>query len=302
MRTLLGRTRVVLASAAVLALTLVAERARGGADGDRQEPRADAIATAPGWVDVEGGLRRLAPAVGGIVVEVAVKEGDVVEAGALLARLDDGEAKLEAESAAIEVARAERERAGAARELGRKRDEARRLAPLVAAQTEPADELRRVHGDVADLESRLALADLAIRSARLKAALADERARRLSVRAPARGEVLRVLARVGDTAAAGSPLVWFAGDGRRIVRAELDERLFGRVRAGMRAEVRAEYDDAVVYPARVLRVARAVGPVEALPEVRPSAKDDRVVECVLELDGDRLLIGQRVLVRVTGGE
>ncbi len=274
----------------------------GAARGDAEPKASPPVATAPGWVDVEGGLRRLGVAVEGAVAEVAAKEGDVVESGAVLLRLDDREPRLEAKAADLEVTRAIREGEGVARELARRRSEEKRLQPLVAAESEPMDELRRVRAEIQDLESKVALAELATESAKLKAGIAAEHLRRLEVRAPARGEVLRVLARPGDAAVPGSPVVLFAPQGRRLVRAEIDERMFAAVRAGMRAEVRPEYDETKVYGARVERVARAVGPVVGLPEVRPAAKDDRVVECVLALDTAELLIGQRVLVRILGGE
>lgn len=299
-----SRWRAITIGVAVIlagASSLRNAKAQGGGAAARPATT-EPVATAVGWVDVEGGLRRLGVASGGTIEEVTAKEGDIVEPGAVLLRLDDREARLEAQGAAIEVLREQRGRSALVLELGRRREDAKRLQPLVAAEAEPVDELRRARAEITDLESRVELAGLAEQGAKLKADLAAERLKRLQVRAPLRGEVLRMLGRVGDTAAPGVPLVWFAAEGRRIVRAELDERLFGRVAAGMKAEVRPEYDDAKIFAARVIRMGRAVGPVEGLLELRPSAKADRVVECVLTLDTQDLLIGQRVLVRVMGGE
>lgn len=289
-----GRTVTALAAAAAGLLTLHAHGGGAPVVASANAP----VATAPGWVDVTGGLRRLGVGAPGIVTDVPVSEDDSVSGGAVLLRLDDRDERLEQEAANVEVARERRKHSTLADALARAREAASRLAPLVAQQSEPADELRRARATVADLESRRKLAELAVHAAELRAALARRRVEEREVRAPSRGKVLRLVAHPGDAVSPGVPLVWFAPEGPRVVRAELDERFFGRVRAGMRAEVRPEYDDTRVYTAAVLRVADLVGPVRGLPEVHPAARDDRVVECVLALGASDLRIGQRVLVRI----
>jgi HlyD family secretion protein len=273
--------------------------------GDETRPVAGAstapVASAPGWVDVKGGLRRLGAAEPGIVQTVLVKEGETVGAGDVLLRLDDRESAIDAQLAEIEVQQRRAESARLANRLALRRRAVDRLGPLVKKEAEPEDELRRAQAEVADLESRIGLARLAVESAELRSELAEKRLLRHAIHAPSRGMVVRVLAHPGDAAMPGSALLWFAGEGPVIVRAELDERLFGKVRAGMNAEVSPEYDERNVYKARVLRVSRVIGPVTTLPEVKPAAKDDRVVEVVLQLETTDLLIGQRVLVRIFGG-
>jgi multidrug resistance efflux pump len=259
------------------------------------------IATAPGWVDVEGGIQRLGVRTEGTVQTLAVREGQGVAAGELLLKLDDQQTVLELRSAGIEIERHQSEQAALDAQLQRARADLTRLTPLVAEQAESADELRASSAHVGDLQAQLDMAKLAERSAMLLQQQLQQREKRLELRAPAAGEILRVMTHAGDAVAPGTPLLSFAGNGQRIVRAELDERLFGQVSAGMIAEVAPEYDDMKVYDARVLRVAHSVGPVQSLPDLRVAAKDDRVVECVLSIEGNDLLIGQRVLVRVMGG-
>jgi RND family efflux transporter MFP subunit len=290
--------------AIALALIVVCTWTFAGS-GDAARPAtgasAVAVASAPGWVDVKGGLRRLGAAESGIVQAVLVKEGGTVDAGDVLLRLDDRESAIDAQLAEIEVQQRRAENTRLVNQLALRRRAAERLRPLVKKQAEPEDELRRARADVADLESRIGLSRLAVESAELRSELAEKRLSRHAIRAPSRGRVVRVLAHPGDAVTPGSALLWFAGAGPLIVRAELDERLLGKVRAGMNAEVSPEYDERDVYKARVLRVSRVIGPVTALPEVKPAAKDDRVVEVVLELETTDLLIGQRVLVRIFGG-
>ena len=273
-------------------------RGDGGAGAPPAAVPNDIVATAPGWVDVQGGTQRLGARSDGVVQSIAVKDGDTVAAGDLLLRLDDSQAQIDTHLAEVELQRRRQEQAALGAQLGRAQEEAARLGPLVEQQAEPEEELRQARQKIADLQAQSGLALLAGQAAELQLQQAQDRLKRLELRAPAHGQVLRVFVHPGEGVSSGSPLVWFAGDGPLIVRAELDERLFGQVLPGMSAEVAPEYDDSKVYTARVLRVARSVGPVHELPEVRPAAKDDRVVECVLELNTTDLLIGQRVLVRV----
>jgi HlyD family secretion protein len=287
-----------LALAAALAVMLSACSHGDAGGGTAAAPPSDIVATAPGWVDVQGGTQRLGARIDGIVDSIAVKEGDTVAAGDLLLSLDGRQTQIEEHLAEVEQQRRRQEQAALAAQIGHAQEEVARLAPLVAQQAEPEDELRQARQKLAGLQAQSGLAGLAARAAGLQLQQAQDRLKRLELRAPVHGQVLRVFVHAGEGVSSGMPLVWFAGDGPLIVRAELDERLFGQVLPGMKAEVAPEYDSSKVYTARVLRVARSVGPVHELPEVRAAARDDRVVECVLDLGSADLLIGQRVLVRV----
>lgn len=259
------------------------------------------IATAPGWVDAQSGLLRLGVRSEGSVESVAVHEGDLVARDALLLQLDTHELQLQQQAAQLDLERRRSEIAAVQEQLARARERLIRLRPLVAQQAEPADELRGAQAQLSDLQAQARQLQMGEHSLQLQLQILQERGRRQEIRAPAQGQVLRVLAHPGDAVAPGTPLLWFAAAGPRIVRAELDERVFAQVSSGMTAQVMPEFDDSKVYEARVLRVARAVGPVQALPELRPNSKDDRVVECLLSIDTQDLLIGQRVIVRIFGG-
>lgn len=255
------------------------------------------VAAAPGWVDVEGGVRRMAVRADGVVRHIAVREGDAVTAGSSLLQLDDSALRLESEAAALDTQRqtqlVETLRAQRRRQL----ETIERLRPLVAAQAEPADELRQLEAQDADSVAQIEQAKRAAQAAALQQRIVAEKLAQQQIRAPFKGEVLRVLAHEGDAVQAGVPLLWLAADAPLLVRAELDESRVGAVSAGLRAEVSAE-SGGPVYPAQVLRIARVIGPVRSLPEPRVAAQDDRVVECVLSVEGRSLLIGQRVLVRI----
>ncbi len=290
---------IAAAAIAVVAAAGCSHNEGETAQAPQASPRkADSIATAPGWVDVQGGTQRLAARADGIVQSVAVKDGDMVAAGDPLIFLEDQPTLLESHLAEVEVKRHQQEQTALGAQLARAEEQVHRLEPLVEQQAEAEDELRQAREKAAALQAQMEQATLAGQAAALQLQAVQNKLQRLQLRAPARGQVLRVLAHAGEGVSSGSPVIWFAGDGPLIVRAELDERLFGQVLPGMTAEVAPEYDESKVYPAHVIRVARSVGPVHELPEVRPAAKDDRVVECVLELGEAPLLIGQRVVVRV----
>lgn len=83
----------------------------------------------------------------------------------------------------------------------------------------------------------------------------------------------------------------------RIVRAELAERVIETVRPGMVAEVVPEADEKQTYTGRVLRVGLVFEPKRPRTDDPQERVDERVVECVLSIDQQHLLLGQRVLVK-----
>ncbi len=295
----LGAALLLLAIVTVICYHVAA------ADAEHEAPPVDAAASAeriaaaaPGWVDAAGGIQRLGVRSDGSVRSLYAVEGAKVEAGALLLQLDDSALRLQLRAAQLELQRQQQLRAAAYEQQQRQQQAIAKLAPLVAQQAEPATELQQLQAQMAELDSGLRLADTAIKAAALNLEALTAQLARLQIHAPAQGEVLRVFARVGDSVVVGTPLLWFVASGPQVVRAELDERLLRLVQPGMRAEVQPEYADGPVYRATVLRLARVVGAVQNLPEPRANAQDDRVVEVVLALEGNELLIGQRVLVRI----
>ncbi len=64
----------------------------------------------------------------------------------------------------------------------------------------------------------------------------------------------------------------------------------------MNAEVYSEVDSARIFPARVTRIGEVFGPSKLI-ESGQDATDARDVECILELTGADLKVGQRVQVR-----
>ena len=192
--------RFVVTGAALLAVAGTAARCRGQADAN--------AARASGYV--EATEVRLAPEVGGRLIEVAVKEGDRIKAGDVVARLDDTDT-------AIQTKRAQAERDQAVAQLrllqagARAEDIRQARAQVDSAQAEVAAaeaELQSARADLARFEALLA-SNAGSRKQRddaaTKVAVADARVNsaRERVRAAAEGlGRLRAGARVEEIAAA----------------------------------------------------------------------------------------------------
>ena len=140
--------RFVVTGAALLAVAGTAARCRGQADAN--------AARASGYV--EATEVRLAPEVGGRLIEVAVKEGDRIKAGDVVARLDDTDT-------AIQTKRAQAERDQAVAQLrllqagARAEDIRQARAQVDSAQAEVAAaeaELQSARADLARFEALLA--------------------------------------------------------------------------------------------------------------------------------------------------
>ncbi|HEY0437908.1 MAG TPA: biotin/lipoyl-binding protein, partial [Phenylobacterium sp.] len=70
-------------------------------------PKSPYVAIANGKADVEGGVIQVAARTSGVVRDVLVQEGDSVVKGQVLARLEDDEPRLQAESAQADIRQAE---------------------------------------------------------------------------------------------------------------------------------------------------------------------------------------------------
>ena len=206
---LLRRRRFVMAGAALLAMAGTAARCRGQADAN--------AARASGYV--EATEVRLAPEVGGRLLEVAVKEGDRLKAGDVVARLDDTDTAI-----ATKQAQAERDQAVAQLRLlqagARAEDIRQARAQVDSAQAEVAAaeaELQSARADLArfeallasnagsrkqrdDAATKVAVAEARVNSARERVRAAAEALARL--RAGARAEeIAAARARVAATEA-----------------------------------------------------------------------------------------------------
>ena len=240
------------------------------------------------------------------VVEVGVLEGDVVQAGTLLARLADDEASARLREAEAQVAEAtarlQRVR-GVGRKVASERVEQARLqleeaeavfgradllfragssneashdaarkardraaSQLVAAQLEAA----ATHASGADT----AAAAAALARAQASLELAQAGLERTRLRAPAAGQILWRRVEVGQVVRPGDVLFQFASRGPLQVRVNPDEFHLGSLRQGQQAQVVVEAFPGRPLLAQVEWIAPRIDPDRGTVEVRLAITDE----------------------------
>jgi len=223
-----------------------------------------------GHVDVEDGVTALNPMQPGRVVEVAVREGQTVKAGAVLIRLDDQQARLVVRQAEgeLKVARA-------------------RLAQaLKLPQQHQAEQVILAEAEVDARQARLEEA---------RHALAER-----VVCAPAEGEVLRLLVAVGDVAGpqGRQAALLFCPRRPRIIRAEVPQEFADRVRVSQAVLIQDDARLVEVGRGHVARLSDWFTQRRSVLQELAIRNDVRTLECIIRIEpsGMPLRIGLRVRV------
>ncbi len=298
-------TPLRLALVALSALGLAACGGANGADGDSDEKAAEASLNSPyaaiaaGKVDIEGGLVDVAARQPGIVREVLVQEGDEVKKDAVLARLDDQEARLARNRAAAVVAQTEAQGPVLQTQLDAARRELARVQALEQRDFVSPQRVETAQDDVRNAENQYNAQLAAIAAARAALAEANYVVEQHIVRAPDDGRIVRRYANPGSGASTlqVTPLFQLQPRAPRIVRAELEERSLKDVAAGMAVEIVPEADQTKSYPGRVVRIAEVFGARKLQSDDPSRQSDERVVEVVIDAAQAPVLVGQRVLVK-----
>lgn len=235
----------------------------------------------------------LGPKVPGRVVEVLVREGDRVQAGALLVRLDLGETSIavEREQAAVRSAQAraqdlesgsreseisaaqaevrDRQAAvtGAEREAERQRFLYSRKVGTERDYDKARTDLERARAALKISQERLELSREGARQKQTEAAEAEtDRATAVlkqsvavakegEIRAPADGVIIHRLAEPGQLIGTGQSAITFAFANRLFVRTFIPETKLGRVRMGTPAKVTVDAFPGREFPARITEIA-----------------------------------------------
>lgn len=261
------------------------------------------LAMARGEIDVEGGLVRITTPRDGRIDTVQAEDGDAVAQGAVLATLDQREARtaLALAEAALRQARAQLEVARARlAPLGQLAQRTGEAAAAGATSAQAADE---ANTNLAVLKAEVAAAEAAVAMAHERVNEARSELELRVLRAPVAGRIVRRGVHVGDVVSVqgGAELFQLLPDRPRIVRAELNEAYVDKVNAGMQADVVRESGEGATVQAQVLRVGEVFGPSRLTddPIERAGVHD---VDCVLRLEGGDFRIGQRVLVKFRAGQ
>ena len=292
-------------------------------------------ASAPGRVEPKDGEVRIGAQMPGKVAQVLVRMNDPVRAGDLLVRLADEEPAARLAAAMTEIAVRRRERdsepavklaaerrisedavSSADRNVFRARMELDRLQigtaggvspvkAIEAARTAITEAVAKAEQERANLQRIQALPGLPLPT-RLEGSLAAARAEltlietaleRTRVRAPADGTVLLVNTRAGETVSPSPEdvLLVFGDLSRLRIRAEIEERDIGKIRAGQIVVVRSDAFPGQDFQGRVERTANALGAPRISSKGPRRASDQDVLQVQIDLDGRPPLVpGMRV--------
>jgi HlyD family secretion protein len=278
---------------------LHAQRARAEAAAKARPLDTPYAAIASGKADVEGGVIQVAARTAGIVRQVNVQEGDIVRKDEVLARLEDDQPRLAAQTAQAALDQAKAQVDALDVQLRAANREYARLERLAPSNFVAVQDLDKAKDTVASAQAELESQRAAISTASAQLAQARYNLDLTVIRAPADGKIVRRYANPGAGASTlnVSDMFDLEPDTARIVRAEIAEAALPTVFIGQEAELAPEADESKVYVGKVLRRADMFG-ARKLQSDDPSEKtDERVVEVVVSADAAPFLVGQRVLVK-----
>jgi HlyD family secretion protein len=317
-------TALVLAAAGTLGAPagLAQQAGKSGTGGG--QPTSHYAVAAPGLVEPAGEERLVASQVIGVIKEMRVEENDAVDAGQIIAVVENSEqvARLASARAGLALRRAELDKA-----LAGARPEELREARAIVAEMEAnldlahrdydrkvplaktgtateaaldqaraalhAGEARKATATekLAVLEAGTRVEDIAAAraqaaNAEADVALAQSLLDKTVIRSPVAGTVLRRLRVAGEAVTNVDPTpIAIIGDLRGLrVRAEVDETDVGRVETGQRVEVTADAFPNRRFGGSVFRISQRLG-AKAVQTGRPAEKVDmKVLQVLIDLD------------------
>ena len=234
------------------------------------------------------------------IESIAVREGDHVQAGQVLVRLRDDEARaslVQSEAAVLEarqrvrqietvqdpvsvqaLAQAEASHLQAQQELTRAQD---LLRQGFVSQSRLDDALRAANSAQAAMQAARIQAhgnqrggvELALAKARLDQAVASQRAAaarldQLNLRAPASATVISRSNDPGDTAQAGKSILTLVGGGETRIQASVDEKNLKFLQLGQAALASADAYPQQPFKASLIYIAPAVDPLRGTVELK----------------------------------
>ncbi len=264
-----------------------------------QEEPSPYAAIAQGKADVEGGVIQVAARRQGIIREVFVQEGDIVKAGQPLAKQEDDDARLAAQTAAANLSSAKAQLALYQVQLRTAQREFNRLQGLAASNYVAAQKLDAARDQIAQAQANIGAQQAQISVASAQLAQAQYTQELTVIRAPADGRIARRQANPGSGASTLNVTAMFdlEPNTQRIARAEIVEADIPNVSIGQEVEIQPEGDPDKTYVGKVLRRAAVFGARKLASDDPSQRSDERVVEVVVSADGAPLLVGQRVLVK-----
>jgi len=193
---------------------------------------AQAHAVIRAWGFIEADETYVYSETGGRIVEIAVDEGDEVELGDVVARLDatDLDAQIEAAEAAVEVAKATLNQAQVVFDYTK--------SLLEGARAHGWSDWEYVHQYLAD-EAAVETAEANVRLAEANMAVLETQREQLTVRSPVAGVVVEKVANVGEvvTQFSPTPIVVVANLDELTLTIYVSESQLGLVNLGQDVEI-----------------------------------------------------------------
>lgn len=248
-----------------------------GSPGQHAAPTRTVISQAPGWVEPDPYAISVAALAGGTVAEVLVLEGEPVEAGQVVARMVDDDARLtlrrleaQKRQSEAELARVRAQVAVADARAAEVRDDADRRRGLVGTGAVSQGEVKQIEQRLRSLEAetdaaRAAVAQMeaVVETRAAEVAEAELLLRRMEIVSPVSGVVLQRLVEPGSRIMldAEGPAAGMAGIVLKLyspeklqVRAEVPLADAAKVGIGAEAEVQTEAASDRIYRGRVSRI------------------------------------------------
>jgi len=264
-----------------------------------QEEPSPYAAIANGKADVEGGIIQVAARRQGIVRDVMVQEGQDVVIGQALAKQEDDDARLAADTATASLNSARAQLALYQVQLRTGQREYKRLQSLSASNFVAGQRLDAAQDQIATATANIQAQQAAIQVATAQLAQARYNQELTVIRAPANGRIARRYANPGAGASTlnVTPMFDLEPQTARIVRAEIVEADIPNITIGQEVEIQPEADPTKTYVGKVLRRAAVFGARKLASDDPNQRSDERVVEVVVSADNAPILVGQRVLVK-----
>lgn len=241
----------------------------------------------------------ISPEIGGRVVRLAVREGQVVRRGDLLLQLDDSSQQAQLERARMDVATAEARRDEVCLGADQAAREYERYKALAERQIVAQNQLDQLESRARTMAVGCTAAGAAIASANAAVAVFDNEIRKTVLRAPFGGVISELSVEVGEYTTPSPPglpippVLQIIDTGSIFISAPMDEVDSARVHVGQPVRVTIDPYPGESFPGTVARVADYVLDLEL---------QNRTVEIEVELQdqalASRLLPGTSADVEV----
>lgn len=238
----------------------------------------------------------------GIITEMLVHEGDDVEEGDVLFRLDNRAALANVQAAEKEVKSAEARLTVAQATLADEQDQLNRAEKLKAGSSISVDRLQRQRFSVKRAAASITQAKAEVESSKAMRDEAQVNLERLSVKAPITGKILKTNINVGEfvTAGMGEAPVLLGGVKPLHLRVSIDENDVWRFTGDAEAKASLRSNKDISFPLNFVRLEPYVQPKRNLNGDTTERVDTRVLEVVYSFDpkGQNVYIGQQMDVFV----